>query len=154
MKTKLSIILSFATVALFGPAGLLAQEAVPEAPQKSQATEEAVIQLDPAQPLLSLEKQVRTAEFDHRGAFAKAFDRANESVDAKIAELKSRGLTFADAAENNLATARDQGRQAFRDLSLTTEETWKTARDNATSATRKIRGALEDLEKTAAKSGT
>ncbi len=101
-----------------------------------------------AAPLASLDAQLGSAVFDQRGAYASAFDEANRQVDAQVARLRARGLVFAEEASANLATARDQGRQVFRDLSLTTEETWATARHNAVSALRKIQDALEDLEKT------
>lgn len=141
MKTTIASI-----AALFLGAGLaFAQAPIPE-PQPPNVASQPVL-LSQSAPLMSLEQQVSTAAFDQRGAFAAAFDQANAAVDAKVAELRARGLVFADEAETNLVDARDQGRQAFRDLSLTTNETWQTARDNAVIAMRRLRAALENLER-------
>jgi len=142
---KLPFFLPALAIFATGPV-MLAQAPIPEPEPPASVTSQPV-ELAASAPLVSLEQQVRGAAFDQRGAFAKAFDQANLAVDAKIAELRARGLTFAEEAETNLAVAREQGRQAFRDLSLTTNETWITARDNAVTATRRIRGALEDLER-------
>lgn len=125
---------------------LAAQLAVPEPPP---ANVDQPITLAADAPLASLDTQLGTAAFDQRGNFAKAFDEADQLVNGKIAELRSRGLTFADEASANLEAARESARSAFRDLSLTTEETWATARSNALQALRKIQDALKDLEKSA-----
>jgi len=102
-------------------------------------------------PFLSLEAQVKNGAFDQRGAFATAFDEANRAIDARVAELRAAGYVFADEAASNLALARDRARQAFRDLSLTTNESWVTARTTTVLAMRNLRGALQDLERTAAR---
>lgn len=133
-------------LALLALPPLAAQLAVPEPPP---ANLDQPIVIAPEAPLMSLDAQLGTAAFDQRGAFAKAFDDANALVDVKVAELRSRGLVFADAATANLDAARDSARSAFRDLSLTTEETWQTARSNALQALRKIQESLQDLEKSA-----
>jgi hypothetical protein len=105
-------------------------------------------------PLASLDAQLGNAVFDQRGAFATAYDEANRLVDVQVARLRSDGLIFAPQAEANLANAREEARQVFRDLSLTTEETWTTARHNGVNALRKIQDALVDLEKTATRPQT
>lgn len=129
---------------------VLAQLAVPE-PEVPQG--DGPILLDPASPLDSLENQLAAAGFDQRGALATAFDAANLTVDQRIAELRAQGLTLSDEAAANLASARDYARQAFRDLSLTTEETWVSARHNGVMALRKIRGSLQVLQRTAVVAG-
>ena len=105
--------------------------------------------LDPASPLESLERQLVNATYDQRGQLAAAFDTASLSVRSRIAELRAQGLDLDDAAENNLEEARSFGGQIFRDLSLSTEETWQTSRHNALMALRKIRGSLDTLQRTA-----
>lgn len=125
---------------------LAAQFDVPE-PTPPNADQPPIVNRDA--PLASLDAQLTTAVFDQRGAFATAYDDANRLVDAQVARLRSQGLIFAPAASANLANARDEARQVFRDLSLTTEETWVTARHNAVTALRKLQDALADLEKTA-----
>jgi hypothetical protein len=132
--------------ALVASGALFAQYDVP-APRPPNADQAPIVNTEA--PLASLDSQLGTAVYDQRGAFASAFDEANRQVDAQVARLRSRGLIFADEASNNLASARDEARSAFRDLSLTTEETWPTARHNAVNALRKIQDALADLEKTA-----
>lgn len=102
-----------------------------------------------ADPLRSLEEQIEMSGFDRRGTLATAFDEANEWVGTKLAALRARGLDLVDEAEGNLDVARNIARNAFRDLSLTTEETWGTAQHNAVMALRRIRGSLQDLERTA-----
>jgi hypothetical protein len=119
---------------------------VPE-PEKPQA--DLPVRVDPAAPLDSLEEQLKEASFDQRGALATAFDTVNRSVEARVAELRNYGAELDDAASDNLSEARDYGRQAFRDMSLTTEETWQTARHNALMALRKIRNSLQTLQRTA-----
>jgi hypothetical protein len=126
-----------------------AQQMVPE---PEPANLDGPVILSRVAPLASLESQLAGAAFDQRGALATAFDEANLSLDGRAAALRAQGLTAADAAEANLDEARNQARQAFRDLSLTTEETWKAARHNAMSAVRKIRECLEVLDRTATKS--
>jgi hypothetical protein len=125
---------------------LAAQLIVPEPPP---ANVDQPIAVSPDAPLASLDQQLGTAVFDQRGAFATAFDEANRLVEVKVAELRSRGLVFADEAVINLEAARDSARGAFRDLSLTTEETWQTARSNALQSLRRIQDSLQDLEKSA-----
>lgn len=123
-----------------------------DVPQSTPPNADQLPIVNNAAPLASLDAQLGTAVFDQRGAYASAFDEANRQVDAQVARLRSRGLVFAEEASANLASARDQARQAFRDLSLTTEETWATARHNAVNSVRKIQDALADLEKTATQS--
>jgi hypothetical protein len=142
MKSPLLLLLALGAPLAF------AQAPIPE-PELPPGLADQPVVLNQTAPLASLETQVRSAGFDQRGAYATAFDEVNRAVETKVSELRSRGLIFADEAETNLAVAREQGRQTFRDLSLTTEETWQTARDNAVSAMRRLRGALEDLEETA-----
>ena len=105
--------------------------------------------LTSAEPLRSLEEQIEMSGFDRRGALATAYDEANRWVDFRVATLRSQGLDFVDEAEVNLADAREIARNAFRDLSLTTVETWGTAQHNAVMALRRIKASLEDLERTA-----
>ena len=136
----------FASLAASGLVTMLAQLAVPEPPSPN--ADQPLI-LNSASPLNSLETQLVWADFDQRGAFATAFDDANRSVDLQFAELRSRGLIFADEATANLATARDEAKQVFRDLSLTTKESWGNARHNAVVSLRKVRDALADLERSA-----
>jgi hypothetical protein len=125
---------------------LPAQLAVPEPPP---ANVDQPIIVSSQAPLASLDAQLGVAAFDQRGSFATAYDEANRLVDGKVAELRSRGLIFADEASTNLEAARENAREKFRDLSLTTEETWQTARTNALQALRKIQDSLKDLEKSA-----
>ncbi len=122
------------------------QAAIPE-PELPNVDQPVV--LTGADPLASLEEQLNSGPFDRRGAFATAFDEAERTVDARLSEMRARGLVFADEAESNLTLARDGSRQAFRDLSLTTNETWQSARHNAVLALRKLRGSLGALERTA-----
>lgn len=125
---------------------LAGQLAVPEPPPLT-ADQPVVVSSDA--PLASLDAQLGVAAFDQRGAFASAYDEANRLVDTKVAELRARGLTLAEEASLNLEAARENARQVFRDLSLTTEETWQNARHNALQALRKIQESLRDLEKSA-----
>lgn len=125
---------------------LSAQLAVPEPPP---ANADQPLVVNTATPLASLEAQLGPAAFDQRGAFATAYDEANRLVDVQVAQLRSRGLIFADEAMANLTVAREDAKQVFRDLSLTTSESWQNARHNAMSALRKIQDALQDLEKSA-----
>ncbi len=127
---------------------LPAQLAVPE-PPPANAGQPPVVSIEA--PLASLESQLGTAQFDQRGAFATAYDEANRLVDIQVAELRSRGLIFAEEATSNLTVAREETKQVFRDLSLTTSESWQSARHNAMLAVRKIQDALKDLEKSATK---
>jgi hypothetical protein len=144
MKTSLFPLLVLSSGLACLPAA--AQMTVPE---PTPANVDQPIRLDAAAPLDSLENQLESAAFDQRGAFATAFDDANRAIDERAAALRADGLLPADEAESNLASARDEARQAFRDLSLTTSETWASARHNAVIALRKIRGALEVLQRTA-----
>jgi hypothetical protein len=145
MKMNSLVPLSLALLSL-GTLPVLAQLAVPE---PAPANADLPIRLDNAAPLDSLENQLASASFDQRGALATAFDAAVLAVDERVAEFRSQGLELADEALANLATARDDARQAFRDLSLTTEETWQTARHNGVLALRKIRGSIQVLRQTA-----
>jgi hypothetical protein len=144
MKIPHLSLLALAAAGAF--ASLSAQLAVPPAPPAN-ADQPPVINTEA--PLASLESQLGSAVFDQRGAFASAYDEANRFVDVQVAQLRARGLIFAEEASANLAAAREQAKQVFRDLSLTTEESWSTARHNAMNAIRKIQVALVDLEKTA-----
>jgi hypothetical protein len=144
MKPPLISLLALAVTGALSP--LAAQLAVPEPPPPN-ADQPPVVNTEA--PLASLDSQLGTAVYDQRGAYASAFDEANRLVDVQVARLRTRGLVFAPEAVTNLATAREDARQVFRDLSLTTEETWATARHNATGALRRIQDALTDLEKTA-----
>jgi hypothetical protein len=119
---------------------------VPE-PEKPQA--DLPVRIDASAPLDSLEEQLKNASFDQRGELAAAFDTVNRSLEARVAELRNYGAELDDAASENLSEARDFGRQTFRDMSLTTEETWQTARHNALMALRKIRNSLQTLQRTA-----
>lgn len=112
-------------------------------------TTEPQVTISQTNPLISLEDQVKNGGFEKRSAFLGAFDQANLAVDAKLAELRARGLTLTDEAITNLDNVRQASRQTFRDMSLTTVETWETARDNAVSALRRLRGTLENIERTA-----
>jgi hypothetical protein len=141
MKTPMISLLALAATG-----ALFAQYDVPE-PRPPNADQVPIVNTEA--PLASLDAQLGTAVFDQRGAFASAFDEANRQVDVQVAQLRARGLVFADPAAANLANARDEARVVFRDLSLTTEETWQTARHNAINALRKVQDALVDLEKTA-----
>lgn len=118
-------------------------------PEPAKPQDELPVQLDPASPLDSLERQLVDASFEQRGDLATAFESASLSVGRQIAELKARGLKLDDAASGNLEEARSFGAQVFRDLSLSTEETWRTSRHNALMALRKIRGTLETVQRTA-----
>ena len=120
-------------------------------PEAAPLNPDQAVVLAASDPLLSLESQVKNGGFDQRGAFATAFDEVNRAVDARIAELRAEGYVFADEAANNVSLARDRARQAFRDLSLTTNESWGTARTTTVLAMRNLRGALQDLERTAAR---
>lgn len=142
MKSRLLTLL--AACACTGASVAFAQAQIPE--PESPATGQPVL-LNAQAPLLSLEEQVKVGSFDQRGAFATAFDTANQAIDGQVAALRAQGLVFADEAEANLADARDRARQAFRDLSLTTSETWQSARDNALISLRRIRGAMQDLQR-------
>src|SRR4051812_34577762 len=119
--------------ALAATGALLAQYDVPE-PRPPNADQVPVVNTDA--PLVSLDAQLGNAVYDQRGAFASAYDEANRQVDVQVARLRTRGLIFTDPASANLANARDEARIVFRDLSLTTEETWQTARHNAVNALR------------------
>ena len=133
-----------------GVANVLAQTSAPIPEPTPLAPDQAVV-LASHDPIFSLEAQVKIAGFDQRGALATAFDEANRAVDARVAELRAAGYVFADEAANNLVLARDRAQQAFRDLSLTTNDSWTTARYTAVLAMRRIRGALQDLERTSAR---
>jgi hypothetical protein len=143
MKSPFILIVLLLTVSLLRAQPLMP---VPE-PQKPQA--ELPVRLDSAAPLDSLEKQLVNASFEQRGDLATAYDVANRSLDARVAELKARGLILSPEAAANLESARDYGRQAFRDLSLTTEETWRGGRHVGVMALRKVQDALEALQRTA-----
>lgn len=110
---------------------------------------DAPVVLSSSEPLRSLEYQIKGSDFDRRGALSSAFDEISTYVDLRVSALQARGVGLVDEAEGNLSVALDIARNAFRDLSLTTEETWHTAQENAVLALRRIRGALEDLERTA-----
>jgi hypothetical protein len=144
MKAPMISLLALATTGAL--ATLSAQYDVPQSTPP--IAEQAPI-VNTEAPVASLDSQLGTAVFDQRGAFASAFDEANRLVDVQVARLRSRGLIFGEEASTNLTSAREEARQAFRDLSLTTEETWPTARHNAVSSLRKIQDALVNLEKTA-----
>jgi hypothetical protein len=146
---KTSLLPLVAVLSLGAVCRLSAQAPIPE--PDSPANGQPVL-LNPSAPLLSLEEQVKSGDFDQRGAFATAFDAANQSIDLQVAALRAQGLNFADEAEANLADARDRARQAFRDLSLTTSETWNSARENAVLALRRIRGAMGDMQRYATRS--
>lgn len=118
-------------------------------PQPARIDSDMPVILSTSDPLRSLEEQVKQSDFDRRGALATAFNEVSSFVDARLSGFQARGLDLADEAETNLTSARDSARTTFRDLSLTTEETWRTAQENAVVALRRIRGALEDLERTA-----
>ncbi|MDB6166120.1 MAG: hypothetical protein JWQ83_1260 [Lacunisphaera sp.] len=144
MKKLFLPVLLLATTAGFAQTSAPIPEPAPLVP------DQAVV-LAANDPVLSLEAQVKNGAFDQRGAFATAFDEVNRTVDVRVAELRAAGYVFADEAANNLALARDRARQAFRDLSLTTNESWVTARTTTVLAMRNLRGALQDLERTAAR---
>jgi hypothetical protein len=118
-------------------------------PQPAGIDSDVPVILPVSDPLRALEDQIKQSDFDRRGALSAAFDEVSSHVDVRLAGLQARGLDLADEAETNLTSARDSARSTFRDLSLTTEETWRTAQENAVAALRRIRGALEDLERTA-----
>lgn len=118
-------------------------------PEPAKPQDELPVRLDPASPLDSLERQLVDASFEQRGELATAFETASLSIRRQIAELKAQGLSLDDAASGNLEEARTFGAQVFRDLSLSTEETWRTSRHNALMALRKIRGTLETVQRTA-----
>ncbi len=130
-------------------AGSLSAQSWTPVPPSDNPQADLPVRLDPSSPLDSLEEQLKNASFDQRGALATAFDTVNRSVEARVAELRNYGAELNDAATGNLSEARDFGRQTFRDMSLTTEESWQTARHNALMALRKIRNSLETLQRTA-----
>ncbi|HYC69627.1 MAG TPA: hypothetical protein VEB66_00370 [Opitutaceae bacterium] len=136
------------TAAWFALAPLSASAQAP-VPEPARIDTDAPVILAASDPLLSLEEQIEGSDFDRRGALSAAFDEINSFVNLRLAALQAQGFDLADEAETNLTSARDAARITFRDLSLTTEETWQTARHNAVLALRKIRGALEDLQRTA-----
>lgn len=107
------------------------------------------VQLDADSPLDSLERHLVHASFDQRGELAKAFEQVYLSVRQQISRLGAQGVDLNDEARASLNDANDFGRQAFRNLSLTTEETFHTSQHNALMALRKIRGTLENLHLTA-----
>lgn len=119
---------------------------VPE-PEKSPGDLRVLI--DPASPLNSLEHQLVNASYDQRGEFAVAFDTASLAVRRRVDEMRAQGLDLDDAASGNLEEARTFGAQMFRDLSLSTEETWRTSRHNALMALRKIRSSFDAVRQTA-----
>jgi hypothetical protein len=131
---------------LLNPLGAQPMTPVPE-PDKPPS--QLVVRLDARAPLDSLEAQLAYGSFDQRGDLATAFDVANRSVDVEVAELRSQGLLLSPEALSNLESARDFGRQAFRDLSLTTEETWRNSRHIGLVALRKIQDSLAILRRTA-----
>lgn len=133
--------------------GLPAQPWTP-VPEPAKPQSELRVQVDPSSPLVSLEKQLVGATFEQRGELATAFDAVALTVSQRVAELRAQGLNLDDAASSNLDEASDFGQQAFRDLSLSTEETWRTSRHNALMALRKIRGTLETLQRTASVEGS
>ena len=141
------------TSSLFLPAvlalGSLSAQSWTPVPEPEKTPGDLRIVIDPAAPLDSLERQLVDASYEQRSDLATAFDLANRSVRQQVAEMNARGLSLSSAASDNLEEARDFGRQAFRDLSLSTEETWQTSRHNALMALRKIRGSLSTLQRTA-----
>ncbi len=144
---KYSPVLSAALLAL-SLASLAAQPMAP-VPEREKTPDELAVRLDSAAPLASLESQLASASFDQRGDLAAAFDVVNRSVDERVAALRAEGLVFSPEASDNLESAREYGRQAFRDLSLTTEETWRTGRYVGLVALRKIQNSLAALQRTA-----
>ncbi len=118
-------------------------------PEPEKTQDELRIVIDSESPLDSLEKQLVDASYEQRSDLATAFDQANRSVGHRIAEFNAQGLNLSGAAADNISEARDFGRQAFRDLSLSTEETWQTSRHNALMALRKIRSSLNAAQRTA-----
>lgn len=149
MKTLLVTCLTLALGATLAHAQASALDLDPPTP----TTPQAPVTLNPMSPLQSLEQQAKTASFDQRSAFLTAFDQANQSVDTKVAEIRSRGLVPTDEALTALDDARLAARQTFRDMSLTTVETWDTARTNAVSVLRRLRVALEDVERSTIQPG-
>lgn len=149
MKTKLLL-----TPALLGLmlVSLPAQSRTP-VPEPEKRQDELHVVVDHASPLDSLERQLADASYEQRGALAAAFDTVSRAVRQRVAEMRAQGLDFNDAASGNLDEATNFGGQAFRDLSLSTEETWRTSRHNALMALRKIRGTLETLQRTASTGG-
>lgn len=118
-------------------------------PQPARIDSDAPVVVAGTDPLRLLEEELAASDFDRRGMLASAFDAVNAHVTGRVTTLQAHGLGLVDEAETNLSVAVDIARTTFRDMSLTTEETWRTARDNAILALRRIRGALEDLERTA-----
>jgi hypothetical protein len=145
MKHPVPLFLSAAAF-LLNPLGAQPMTPVPE-PEKPPG--QLAVRLDAAAPLDSLVSQLADGTFDQRGELATAFDVANRSVDVEVAALRSQGLVLSPEALSNLENARDFGRQAFRDLSLTTEETWRNSRHIGLIALRKIEDALAVLRRTA-----
>lgn len=144
---KRSFLLSLPAAAfLLNPLGAQPMTPVPE-PDKPPG--QLAVRLDAGDPLQSLENQLAYGSFDQRGDLATAFDVVNRSVDGEVAELRSQGLALSPEALGNLESARDFGRQAFRDLSLTTEETWRNGRHIGLVALRKIQDSLDVLRRTA-----
>lgn len=141
------------TPSLFFPAvlvlGSLSAQSWTPVPEPEKTPGELRIVLDSTAPLDSLEKQLIDASWEQRSDLAHAFDLANRSVRQQVAELNAGGLSSSSAASDNLDEARDFAQQAFRDLSLSTEETWVTSRHNALMALRKVRGSLSTLQRTA-----
>lgn len=149
MKSPLSrLAAAVATLATLATA-LVSLSAQAPVPVPALVESDRPVVLAAADPLRSLEEQIEMSGFDRRGTLATAYDEANKWVDVKLAALRGRGLDLVDEAETNLADARDIARNAFRDMSLTTVETWGTAQHNAVMALRRIRASLEDLERTA-----
>lgn len=144
MKKQLLLLPGFLGLAL----GSLCAQSWTPVPENTRPQTELRVQVDPAAPLDSLERQLVSAPFDQRGALATAFDSVNRSVEGEIASLNSQMGSLNTAASGNLTEARSFGTQAFRDLSLSTEETWQTSRHNALMALRKIRNSLETLKRT------
>lgn len=141
--------LSFLPAVLGLTLGSLSAQPWTPVPEPEKPDSELRVQLDPASPLDSLERELVTATYEQRSNLATAFDTANLSIDYRIAELNAQGLNLDDAATDNLGEARTFARQAFRDMSLSTEETWVTSRHNALMALRKIRGSLDTIRRTA-----
>jgi hypothetical protein len=140
---------------LFGlTLGSLAAQPWTPLPEPDKPQSELRVEVDPGSPLVSLEKQLVGATFEQRGELATAFDAVALAVSQRVAELRAQGLNLDAAASSNLDEASDFGQQAFRDLSLSTEETWRTSRHNALMALRKIRGTLETLQRTATIEGS
>lgn len=146
-RPRLSALL--AAAAFVGCLPSLPAQAQAPVPMPALVDGDQPVVLSTATPLRSLEEQIEMSGFDRRGALSTAYDQVNQWVDTRLAELRAQGLEFVDEAEVNLEDAREIARNTFRDLSLTTVETWGTAQHNAVMALRRIRASLEDIERTA-----